>query len=146
MILTLKPPEGYSVEREGAHAVALDLTLDEDLRREGHAREIVHAIQNARKAAGLQVEDRIELELDGDTALLEAVDAHREYLSGETLALELTLGADGLDGADGLSGARRTDGAAGRSAADGTSAYREQTEVDGLELSIALRRCQPAAG
>ncbi len=121
VILTLKAPEGYSVEREGAHAVALDLSLDDDLRREGHAREIVHAIQNARKTAGLQVEDRIELWLAGAPALLEAVEAHRDYLSGETLALELTLGADG--------------------AAD----YREQTEVDGLELSIALRKAAQEA-
>ena len=92
VILTMRAPEGYSVEREGAHAVALDLTLDEDLRREGRAREIVHAVQNARKTAGLQVEDRIELCLTGDPALIEAAEAHRDYLTGETLALELSLG------------------------------------------------------
>ena len=63
LILTMRAPEGYSVEREGAHAVALDLAIDEDLRREGRAREIVHAVQNARKSAGLQVEDRIALAL-----------------------------------------------------------------------------------
>ena len=61
VILTMKAPEGYSVEREGAHAVALDLAIDDDLREEGRAREIVHAVQNARKTAGLEVEDRIEL-------------------------------------------------------------------------------------
>ena len=61
VILTMRAPEGYSVEREGAHAVALDLALDDDLRREGYAREIVHAVQNARKNAGLAIEDRIEL-------------------------------------------------------------------------------------
>ena len=72
LLLTLRAPDGYSVEREGAHAVALDLAIDEDLRREGRAREIVHAVQNARKSAGLQVEDRIELALDGDPALLAA--------------------------------------------------------------------------
>ena len=66
VILTMRAPDGYSVEREGAHAVALDLALDEDLRREGRAREIVHAVQNARKSAGLQVEDRIALALAGD--------------------------------------------------------------------------------
>ncbi len=125
VILTLKAPEGYSVEREGAHAVALDLGLDDDLRREGHAREIVHAVQNARKTAGLQVEDRIELSLAGAQALIEAAESHRDYLAGETLSITLSLGRNGAD-------AER----------DGASAgvYREQTEVDGLELTIALRR------
>jgi len=122
VILTLKAPEGYSVEREGAHAVALDLTLDDDLRREGHAREIVHAVQNARKTAGLQIEDRIELGLAGAAALVEAAASHRDYIAGETLAVALDLG----------------DGATSPSA--GADGYREQTEVDGLELSIALRR------
>src|SRR5271166_4553931 len=80
LILTMRAPEGYSVEREGAHAVALDLTIDEGLLREGRAREIVHAVQNARKVAGLQVEDRIVLALDGAPELLEAAAAHRDYL------------------------------------------------------------------
>ena len=84
-------PEGYSVEREGAHAVALDLAIDDDLREEGRAREIVHAVQNARKSAGLEVEDRIELALGGDPALIAAAEAHRDYLAGETLAVELVL-------------------------------------------------------
>ena len=68
--LVLKPLEGYQVERSGTHAVALDLTLDEELRREGLAREVVHAVQAARKAAGLNVEDRISLTLGGDEELL----------------------------------------------------------------------------
>jgi isoleucyl-tRNA synthetase len=91
VILTMRAPEGYSVEREGAHAVALDLTIDAELREEGYAREIVHAVQNARKAAGLAVEDRIELALQGDGALMSAAEAHREYLAGETLAVEYAI-------------------------------------------------------
>ena len=55
-----------SVERSGTHAVALKLELDEELRREGLAREVVHAVQGARKDAGLNVEDRIALTLGGD--------------------------------------------------------------------------------
>jgi hypothetical protein len=47
-----RAPDGYSVEREGAHAVALDLTIDVELRDEGRAREIVHAARNERKNAG----------------------------------------------------------------------------------------------
>ena len=93
LLMSMRAPDGYSVEREGAHAVALDLTIDEDLRREGRAREIVHAVQNARKSAGLQVEDRIALALDGAPALMDAAEAHRDYITGETLAVDLELGA-----------------------------------------------------
>ena len=61
----LQPLDGYQVERSGTHAVALDLELDDELRREALAREIVHAVQAARKGAGLRVEDRIALTLGG---------------------------------------------------------------------------------
>ena len=83
------PREGYQLERQANYAVALKLDLDEELLREGAAREVVHAIQNARKGAGLQVEDRIELTLTGDDALLEAVRQHADYVAGETLAASL---------------------------------------------------------
>jgi isoleucyl-tRNA synthetase len=84
--LAMQPLEGYQLEREGSHAVALDLALDADLRREGLAREIVHAVQAQRKAAGLAVEDRIALALGGDEELLAAARAHEGYLTGEVLA------------------------------------------------------------
>ncbi len=90
--LALTPLEGYQVERSGSHAVALDTSLDDELRREGLAREIVHAVQNARKQAGLDVEDRIALALAGDDELLAAVRAHDGYVTGETLATTLELG------------------------------------------------------
>ena len=84
--LVMEPLEGYQVEAEAGHAVALSLELDEELRREGLAREIVHAVQNARKEAGLEITDRIELSLGGDAALLEAAREHEAYLAGEVLA------------------------------------------------------------
>jgi isoleucyl-tRNA synthetase len=90
--LVLQPLEGYQVERAGTHAVALNLELDHDLRREGLARELVHAVQAARKDAGLRVEDRIELTLGGDDELLDAARAHEGYVAGETLAT--TIGYD----------------------------------------------------
>jgi isoleucyl-tRNA synthetase len=93
--LVLKPLDGYQLEREGSHAVALDLNLDDDLRREGLAREVVHAVQAARKGAGLAVEDRIELALGGDDELLEAARAYEDYVRGETLARSLSFDADG---------------------------------------------------
>jgi isoleucyl-tRNA synthetase len=135
LILTMSAPDGYSVEREGAHAVALELEIDDDLRREGQAREIVHAVQNARRDAGLQVEDRISLVLSGPPQLLAAAEAHRGYLVGETLAVELDLLAEDAtppDWAPGDDGrlAQRANG----------SAHRASATIDGLPLSISLRR------
>ena len=75
--------------------MALDLALDDELRREGLAREIVHAVQSARKAAGLEVEDRIALALGGDEELLAAARAHEDYVRGETLARSRSFEADG---------------------------------------------------
>ena len=89
LLLAMAPLEGYQLEREGSHAVALELALDDDLRREGLAREVVHAVQNARKAAGLAVEDRIRLVLGGDDELVGAARAHEEYLAREVLAVEV---------------------------------------------------------
>jgi isoleucyl-tRNA synthetase len=86
MTLVMQPLEGYEVEAEAGRAVALSLELDDDLLREGLAREIVHAVQAARKDAGLEITDRISLGLDGDAGLVEAARAHEEYVTGETLA------------------------------------------------------------
>jgi isoleucyl-tRNA synthetase len=121
VILTMRAPDGYSVEREGAHAVALEEAIDDELRDEGFAREIVHAVQAARKSAGLDVEDRIELALEGDDAPDPAAATHRDYVAGETLAVSFELG----------------DGAALR--ADARD-YSGDVEIDGLSLTISLRR------
>jgi isoleucyl-tRNA synthetase len=111
--MVLQPLEGYQVERAGTHAVALNLELDAELIREGLAREVVRAIQNARKSAGLNVEDRIALTLGGDEELVGAARAHEEYIAGEVLATQVSY-----DGA-----------AAG-----------EVAEIKGRELRIAVQR------
>jgi isoleucyl-tRNA synthetase len=103
--IVLQPLEGYQVERSGTHAVALNLELDDDLRREALAREVVHAVQAARKNAGLNVEDRIRLTLGGDDALLEATRTHEAYVAGETLATSVSY-----DGADERAAAAEIDG------------------------------------
>src|SRR6185503_4312607 len=113
LLLAMRPLEGYQLEREGSHAVALDLELDDALVREGLAREIVPAVQNARKTAGLEVADRIELTLGGDDELLDAARAFESYLTGETLAVAVAY--------------------------DGASAG-EQATVKGRPLQIAVRR------
>ena len=111
--LALQPLDGYEVEAEAGHAVALALELDDELRREGLARELVHAVQNARKEAGLEITDRIELRLGGDDELLAAAREHQAYLCGEVLATSLDFEA--------ASGA-------------------EPTEVDGRQVQIELSR------
>jgi isoleucyl-tRNA synthetase len=94
--LALQPLDGYEVEAEAGHAVALQLELDDELRREGMAREIVHAVQNARKGAGLDISDRIDLALGGDEELLSAAREHEPYIAGEVLATSVAY--DAADG------------------------------------------------
>ncbi len=110
--LVMQPLDGYQVESQAGRAVALALELDDELRREGLAREVVHAIQNARKQAGLDVTDRISLTLGGDDELLDATRAHQDYVAGETLATAVSY-----------------DGAGGQPAT-----------IEGKELRIALER------
>jgi isoleucyl-tRNA synthetase len=78
--------EGFSCAEEGGYLVGLDTTLNDDLRREGLARELVRAVQEARKQAGLEVADRIVLLVEGDAAVRAALREHRDYLMSETLA------------------------------------------------------------
>src|SRR4029077_8853969 len=98
LLLAMRPLDGYQLEREGSHAVALELTLDDDLRREGLAREVVHAVQGARKNAGLDVSDRIALTLGGDAEFVAAARAHEPYVTGETLASSVAYDGDGAAG------------------------------------------------
>jgi isoleucyl-tRNA synthetase len=78
--------EGFACAEESGYLVALDTTLDDALRREGLARELVRAVQDARKQAGLEVADRIVLFVEGDAAVQAALAEHRDYLMAETLA------------------------------------------------------------
>jgi isoleucyl-tRNA synthetase len=94
-----EPVTGWRVAREGATAVALDLEISPELRREGLARDLVRAVQDLRKAAGLAVADRIELAVKAEGEVAAAVDAHRDYLLGETLATALHRAPQG-DGHD----------------------------------------------
>ncbi len=96
LLISMKPLEGYQLEREGSHAVALELEIDIELQIEGWAREIVHAVQAARRDAGLDVSDRIVLTLDGDEDLIGAARAHESYIATETLATQISY--DSLEG------------------------------------------------
>jgi isoleucyl-tRNA synthetase len=75
----------------GGGFVVLDLALDDALRAEGYARDVVRDVQDARKAAGLEVSDRIDLSLDVPAGHVADVEAHRELVTRETLAVTLTV-------------------------------------------------------
>lgn len=99
---------GMLVLSENGLTVALDITLTEELKNEGLARELVNRIQNLRKDSGLEVTDRIALRLEADSRLQQAVNDNKNYIMSETLAetLEentgrgevLTLDIDGVEG------------------------------------------------
>ena len=81
----------------GTGAVILDISVDEEQRREGTARDLVRVVQNARKDAGLHVSDRIALGVDGSSAVVEAAKCHAALIASQTLALDLEFGVgDGV--------------------------------------------------
>lgn len=86
------PKEGLAVQAQGALVVALDLELDDDLIREGIARELVKEVQSLRKTSGLEVTDRIHLRVSSDEAVREAVVAFDDYIQSEVLATKLETG------------------------------------------------------
>ncbi len=77
--------------------VSLDTTLTPELEAEGYARDVVRAVQDERKAAGLHVADRISLTLTVPDEHVAAVEAHLEFISRETLALEATVAGGSSD-------------------------------------------------
>jgi isoleucyl-tRNA synthetase len=79
----------YVPPAEGQAAVVFDLTITDELRLEWLAREVSRKVNDLRKQAGLRVEDRITLMVDADGDARRAVDAHRDWLQAETLALEI---------------------------------------------------------
>jgi isoleucyl-tRNA synthetase len=81
---------GFGVASEGGVTVALVLEITDELRAEGLAREAIRLVQEARKAAGLDVSDRIDLGLAAGGALGEAIAAHRSTVAGETLAVTIS--------------------------------------------------------
>jgi len=77
------------VETDGGYTVALDTRIDDALRLEGLARELVNRIQRLRRDAGLHVSDRIRVRIHGDAQLAATAAVHGEWIAGETLAVEL---------------------------------------------------------
>jgi len=89
--ISSKDIAGWLVANEGSLTVALDVTLTDDLRKEGIARELVNRIQNARKDSGFEVTDKIKLTVLNFENLQEAISDNKTYIMSETLTQELVF-------------------------------------------------------
>ena len=90
---------GWLVANEGKLTIALDVTVTEELRREGVARELVHRIQNIRKSSGFEITDKISITLSKNILTDDAVNEYKEYICNQVLATSLTL-ADEVNGTE----------------------------------------------
>ncbi|HET8985876.1 MAG TPA: DUF5915 domain-containing protein, partial [Trueperaceae bacterium] len=129
VLLDAVSPEGFAAEEDRGYLAALNTTVTQELLREGLSRDVVRLVQNARKTAGLDVSDRIELRLTADGELGAALEEHRGSIAAEVLATSLVLGE--------------------RTAAEATSAaaqthdigtHRESHDVGGQTLDLTLRK------
>jgi isoleucyl-tRNA synthetase len=93
LVVTQTPLEGWGVATAGGETVALDLSVSDELRAEGMAREVVRLVQEARKSDGLEVTDRIAVRWSaGGPELAAALAAHGELIAGEVLAVSFGPG------------------------------------------------------
>jgi isoleucyl-tRNA synthetase len=117
VVLQVKPPEGWAGLADRGTQVAIDTRITPELAGEGKAREVVRHVQELRKKSGLEMEDRIVLQLDtASEALAQAIQSHRSYICNETLAVELSP--------------HRLDG----------DVHRANVKIDGDPLLIELRK------
>ena len=89
--ITSQDIEGWLVANSGNITVALDITISDELKKEGIARELVNRIQNMRKDSGFEVTDKIDVTLQKDGTVEEAVQQNIEYIKTETLTANLDL-------------------------------------------------------
>jgi isoleucyl-tRNA synthetase len=116
LVVQYRADEGWAAVVDRDTQVAIDTRLTEELAREGMARDVVRYVQDLRKQANLEMEDRIILYLGTDAdRLRQAIDAHRDYIARETLTAQWST--QPLDG----------------------EAHRTSVKVDGQQLAIALR-------
>jgi isoleucyl-tRNA synthetase len=109
--------QGLTVASDDAgYAVGVDTVITPELAQEGLARELVHRIQNMRKAAGLEIADRIIVYYQGWEGLREVLARHGDYVRQETLSVEVVEGPPPA------------------------GAYQEEQKLDGHQVVLAVRR------
>jgi isoleucyl-tRNA synthetase len=114
VIITQTPRAGWTVAADAGETVALEIQITPELRREGLAREVIRLVQDARKADGLDVSDRIWLWWQAAGPELEAALAeHGRLIAGEVLATEFLPGPPGATAEPGQPAGQHTDGELG---------------------------------
>ena len=98
--ISSKDIEGWQVANEGNITVALDITINDELRNEGIAREVVSKIQNLRKSEGFEVTDRINLIFNGDEEIQNAINKNLDYVKSETLSNIIQFNVESSGGID----------------------------------------------
>mgnify|MGYP000358915609 FL=1 len=102
VLLEARSPEGFAAVEDRGYLAALDVTVTPELRREGLARDAIRVVQNARKNAGFDVADRIEVAWSSDDPeVVQAIEAHAASIAEEVLAVALTRADGGADAAGG---------------------------------------------
>ena len=91
MVITSQDIEGWLVASSGNITVALDVNISEDLKKEGIARELVNRIQNLRKYSGFEVTDTIDVTIQKDGIIEDAILENINYIKNETLTVNLEL-------------------------------------------------------
>ncbi|CAG0962347.1 partial isoleucyl-tRNA synthetase, partial [Anaerolineae bacterium] len=118
VLVTPQPKPGFAVQSEDTLVVALDTNVTPELRAEGLAREFVRQVQDLRKSAGLDIADHIHVFYTATPTLANAIQVHRAYIAGETLADEMSAGVapseaasvqDSFDGEKVVVGIRRVE-------------------------------------
>jgi isoleucyl-tRNA synthetase len=115
-LLDAQSPAGYSAVEDKGYLAALNTTLTPELIQEGFMRDVVRLVQNARKSAGLEVSDNIQLSIETSGEVLEAVKAHQQTIQNEVLAKGIEFSR--LENAS----------------------YSETAEVEGTSITISLRK------
>ncbi len=98
--ITSQDIEGWLVANSGNITVALDITISEELKQEGIARELINRIQNIRKESRFEVTDKINVTLQKDGVVEKAVENNIDYIKNETLTANLDLAESVNDGVD----------------------------------------------
>jgi len=98
VVIRAEQHEDLTLAQDGPHAVALDLTLDDDLRAEGLARELIRALNDLRKSNGFALADRITVKLRAPARITAAANGHHAWIKAEVLAIDFQVDEGAVPG------------------------------------------------